>query len=47
MQLVVSLGGILKSSVSGKTDYRIVGEQDETIVGEDGLRRSKKKHMNL
>ncbi len=37
MQLVADAGGILKSSVSSKTDYLIVGTQDKEIVGENGL----------
>lgn len=37
MQKVVDLGGIIKSSVSSKTDFLIVGIQDKSIVGEDGM----------
>ncbi|MEG0479992.1 MAG: exonuclease domain-containing protein [Clostridium sp.] len=36
MSAVVNLGGILKSTVSKKTDYLIVGKQDESIVGYKG-----------
>lgn len=47
MQLVADLGGIIKSGVSGKTDYLIVGEQDETIVGDDGLSKKEEKAYEL
>ncbi len=36
-QLAVNAGAILKSSVSRKTDYLVVGAQDITLVGADGL----------
>lgn len=36
-QLACNCGANVKSSVSRKTDYLIVGEQDAAIVGEDGL----------
>src|SRR5690606_31191463 len=47
MQKVVDLGGILKSSVSRKTDYLIVGEQDKSIVGDDGLSSKEEKAYEL
>ncbi len=37
MQKAVNLGGILKSAVSKKTNYLIVGAQDKSLVGEDGM----------
>jgi DNA polymerase-3 subunit epsilon len=37
MQRIVNVGGILKSGVSSKTDFLIVGVQDKKIVGGDGL----------
>jgi len=36
MQLAVNAGATLKSSVSRKTDYLVVGKQDVTLVGMDG-----------
>lgn len=47
MQRVVDLGGILKSSVSRKTDFLIVGKQDKSIVGDDGLSRKEEKAYEL
>jgi len=43
MQLIADLGGIIKSGVSSKTDYLIVGIQDETIVGDDGMSKKEEK----
>lgn len=37
MQMAANVGAIIKSSVSRKTDYLVVGVQDCDIVGEDGL----------
>lgn len=37
MQKIVNVGGIVRSSVSSKTNYLIVGMQDKELVGEDGL----------
>ena len=47
MQLVADLGGVIKSSVSSKTDYLIVGVQDKTIVGDDGLSNKEEKAYEL
>lgn len=47
MQKVVNLGGILKSSVSSKTDYLVVGVQDNAIVGDDGLSSKEEKAYDL
>lgn len=47
MQKVLDLGGIVKSSVSSKTDYLIVGVQDKKIVGEDGLSTKEEKAYSL
>jgi DNA polymerase-3 subunit epsilon len=47
MQLVADFGGVVKSGVSGKTDYLIVGKQDESIVGDDGLSRKEEKAYEL
>lgn len=47
MQKVVDLGGILKSGVSSKTDYLVVGIQDKTLVGDDGLSTKEEKAYEL
>jgi DNA polymerase-3 subunit epsilon len=47
MQKVVNLGGIIKSAVSKKTDYLIVGTQDIELVGEDGLSTKEEKAYAL
>lgn len=36
-QLVVNVGGIIKSGVSSKIHYLVVGEQDEKLVGAKGV----------
>ncbi|MBD8005324.1 exonuclease domain-containing protein [Bacillus norwichensis] len=43
MQAVVNLGGIIKSGVSGTTDYLVVGKQDKKIVGESGMSSKERK----
>ncbi len=37
MQTIIDLGGINKSSVSGKTDFLIVGTQEPKIVRDNGI----------
>lgn len=37
MQMAVNAGATVRSAVSRKTDYLVVGVQDKAIVGEDGL----------
>lgn len=37
MQEVVNLGGIVRSGVTSKTDFLIVGIQNKAIVGKDGI----------
>lgn len=37
MQRAVNAGAVLKSSVSRKTDYLVVGKQDKSQVGNDGM----------
>lgn len=37
MQFAVNAGAILQSSVSSRTDFLVVGEQDKAIVGEKGI----------
>ena len=36
-QAILNVGGILKSAVSGKTNYLIVGKQDLSVVGSKGV----------
>jgi DNA polymerase III subunit epsilon len=47
MQMAVDVGGIVKSSVSRKTDYLVVGTQDLTLVGEDGMSSKEEKAYAL
>lgn len=47
MQLAADVGAINKSSVSKKTDYLVVGVQDKSIVGEDGLSAKEEKAYAL
>ena len=43
LQKILDIGGNVKSSVSSKTDYLIVGTQDKKLVGEDGLSSKEEK----
>ncbi len=43
MQMAVDVGALVKGSVSGKTDYLVVGVQDIAIVGNDGMSRKEEK----
>ena len=47
MQKVLDVGGSVKSSVSSKTNYLIVGIQDKAIVGDDGLSAKEEKAYSL
>lgn len=47
MQKIVDAGGIVKSSVSRNTDYLIVGGQDISIVGDDGLSSKQERAYQL
>lgn len=47
MQKAVNVGAILKSSVSKKTDYLVVGVQDKSLVGDDGLSTKEEKAYKL
>lgn len=47
MQLVVNAGGIIKSSVSSKTNYLVVGIQDKQLVGSAGISSKEKKAFEL
>lgn len=37
MQIAVNCGAVVKSSVSRKTDFLVVGVQDTAVVGDDGM----------
>ena len=37
MQLAVNAGAVVKTAVSRKTNYLVVGTQDNALVGDDGL----------
>lgn len=47
MQSVLNLGGIVKSGVSKKINYLVVGSQDPTLVGEDGMSSKQRKAYEL
>jgi len=47
MQKAVNAGAILKSDVSKNTDFLVVGTQDKSIVGDDGLSGKEKKAYKL
>ena len=47
MQMAVNAGAVIKSSVSSKTDYLVVGTQDIALVGEDGLSTKEEKAYAL
>lgn len=47
MQSVVNLGGIIKSGVSKKVDYVVVGVQDADLVGLDGMSSKERKAKEL
>lgn len=46
-QLAVDVGAIIKSAVSGKTDYLVVGTQDPELVGADGMSGKEEKAHEL
>lgn len=47
MQLAVDVGAILKTSISRKTAYLVVGQQDITLVGVDGMSSKEVKAREL
>lgn len=46
-QIAVNCGAIVKSGVSGKTDFLVVGQQDIALVGTDGLSTKQEKALHL
>lgn len=47
MQLAANVGAVIKSSVSSKTNYLVVGTQDLSLVGEDGMSTKEEKAYEL
>jgi len=47
MQKAANVGAILKSGVSKNTDYLVVGVQDKSLVGDDGLSSKEEKAYKL
>lgn len=47
MQLAVNVGAVIKSGVSSKTDFLIVGKQDMDVVGSDGMSGKEEKAYAL
>ena len=47
MQIAVNAGAVVRSGVSKKTDYLVVGVQDKQLVGEDGLSGKEEKAYAL
>ena len=47
MQRIVDVGGVAKSGVSAKTDFVIVGKQDASVVGSDGMSTKERKAHEL
>lgn len=47
IQAIVDVGGIVKNTVGKKTDILVYGEQDNRIVGEDGLSGKQEKAIAL
>lgn len=47
MQSIIDLGAIVKSSVSKKTHYLVVGIQDQKIVGPNGMSSKETKAIDL
>ena len=43
MRLAAEQGAILRTAVSGKTDFLVVGQQDLTVVGDDGMSSKEEK----
>lgn len=47
MQMVVDVGGVVKTSVSKKTHYLVIGVPDPQFIGEDGLSSKERKAREL
>lgn len=47
MQLAVDVGAVIRSTVSSKTDYLVIGKQDFSLVGDTGMSEKEKKAAAL
>lgn len=47
IDMILNVGGTVKTSVSKKTDYLVVGQQDLSIVGDDGLSNKQERANEL
>lgn len=47
MQKIADVGGIVKSNVSSKTDFLVVGKQDLSVVDSSGMSSKEKKAHDL
>ncbi|MPM07935.1 DNA polymerase III PolC-type [bioreactor metagenome] len=47
MQRAADVGAIIKSAVSSRTDYLVVGRQDPSLVGDDGMSTSQERAARL
>lgn len=47
MQIAVNKGAIVKTSVSKKVQYLVIGQQDKSIVGENGLSSKEEKAIAI
>jgi DNA polymerase-3 subunit epsilon len=46
-QALINMGAIIKDNVTKKTDYLVVGTQDKSVVGEDGLSGKQEKAITF
>lgn len=44
---IADIGGVLSNSVSKKSDFLIIGQQDYKIVGDDGMSNKQEKAFQL
>lgn len=47
IQIAVNCGAVIRGSVSSKTNYLVVGEQDLDIVGLDGMSTKQERALEL